>query len=532
MTTYTTNEILIQEEMNEVDCECMRSTFKPKNLFVMPGGGASAILYSLGIFKALNSAGLLIVDGLFNKDNVFIASSGSTLTSFLVLTCIHLNLHKQENWFETYVEASVSKMSPLVIADAFVSSQFYSLFAEKLANCFVGHSLFDHINGIFNFLLPEAFKGKPGFDFLNDDLANYFKFNYIKIVNNIPHMSDNQKDLARLTVAEQFKSMFCSCCTTNGLSYSRFFSNHDAAAVTDNFINCVSSYLDNKYIRNVLFYALVTYDEHAYSKLVVRNTFNLMGRNAIETNYFMINFFKSECIKKVKNCVLISPPNKFNPVCKFSVPLYTDLQQSIYYESDFAHYSERFLGNYFFHENNDMRKLVSLFGYYETIHTLKKINTFNSGKRDIIAFDKLLKYYYYFDVYTQKYKLIKKIGDNFYLKDEKVVGSFTSLLKFDGNFYSFFDDIEKDADALLVDCYGADATKNAQTSYSNKIKFSLFVDFMQSPGNVDLTLFELYPVQTGSTTNCVDKKIWKHPEKYLNKEYKRVSKNAVSVYWP
>ncbi len=40
---------------------------------------------------------------------------------------------------------------------------------------------------------------------------------------------------------------------------------------------------------------------------------------------------------------------------------------------------------------------------------------------------------------------------------------------------------------------------------------------------------ELFPVQTGKK---VDKKIWTKPEKYLGKEFKRISKNIVNIYFP
>ena len=106
-------------------------------------------------------------------------------------------------------------------------------------------------------------------------------------------MTDDNTDLTGQTVVEQFKSIFRSCCTINGTSYTRFFQNHDAALYIPSYINCLSGYLENPNIRNIYFYQLKSYDEYSYNTLIFKNSFNINERDRMETNYFLISYLKN-----------------------------------------------------------------------------------------------------------------------------------------------------------------------------------------------------------------------------------------------
>jgi hypothetical protein len=510
MTTYSEFIQQIEQEKDEIVCECKISeTFKPKTLYVVPSGGFSAVLYTLGTMKALFESGVLMTsDNEFNRDNMFIGSSGGALVLFQVLTAIHLKLHKKEpkNWFKLYVEDTFNKITPYTIVRLYAFCQLRSLISEKLTDCFLHDWSYQQIDDIINNLASDELKGQPGIDFLNDELAYYFRFNYIKVVNsNMPYMTDNNKDLLGMTIIEQFKTIFCSSATINGLTYARFFQNHDAGGILNNYINCLSSYIDNSHIRNILYFTTIAYDKFSYKQ--ISSTFsitNFNNRYIIESNYFFIQTLQEKCKAAGKNFCLINPPNKFNPIRKFDVGLYNYLQQRIYYESDFMDMSERFIGTFFFHNGSDMRKIVTLFGYYETIYILKEINAFNRQKQKQFV--------------NINYDYIKQI--NYNIDD----GSLTIGNKA-GNLFKLSPEQIK----LVVIKLKYNMIKECFFSYCGcKDKSSLLLEeyltMMQNKSADDY--IDLFPVFK------MNKKILKNPERILDKKYKRVSKNSVNIYFP
>jgi len=539
MTTYTKNLALIEEKKNEIVCPCPIPNYKPKNMYILPGGGVSAFLYAFGVYKALHTAGLLVLEnGDLNKDNVFVGSSGGTFPGLLIMYCIALGLSKEPNWFEKYVEATIEKIKPLSVIDFYLSTQVRSFLTEQLANCFLDDWLYTHIQSIVEQLMPKEFIGKQGINFLTSDLNNYFKFNYVTVKNgNMPYMTDNHKDTSFMTTTEQFKSIFGSCCTVNGLSYTRFFQNHDAAGLVSNYINCISSYLDNKYIRNLFYYTTISYDEFSYKSVNYKNTLNLSVRDSLEANYFLIHNIKQECLKINKNFCLINPPNKFNTAQKFGVPLYNDLQQRIYYEVDFSAMTERFLGNYFFHNGPDMRKVVSLFGYYESLFVLRELNEFNLKKQDILKnvdydFLNSLEFSRENDIY-KVYEATNTIKTSslFRLNPEEII-IIVSLIKFSDEKY--------DGKSMIESCfknYCGCREKSAAilTEYLTLMQgyyasdyTEILEEYKNNKTEEEIKYQELYPI----TTTKQFEKVCKKPQKYLNKEYKRVSKDIVNIYFP
>jgi hypothetical protein len=498
MATYTKNQNLIETIKNEINViDEQIPNYKPKNIYIFPGGGVSAVLYTYGVYKALHAAGLLLDDkGDLNKDNVFIGSSGGTIPGFLIMTIINLKLHKEPNWFETYVDATMTKIKPLLVGDIYVSFQIQSFITEQLTNCFLDDLVYTHLQKSIDEIIPIEFKGKLGIDFMNSDLNNYFKFNYVIVKNgNIPYMTDNFKDISGMTVIDQFKTVFQSCCTINGLSYTRFFQNHDAGTLITNYINCISTYLDNPYIRNLFYYTLTSYDDYSYKKVNYKNTLNYKDRDESEANYFLIHNIEQECNKLSKNFCLVNPPNKFNTLQKFDIPLYNELQQRIYYEDDFVGI-EKFLGFYSYHNGPDMRKAVTLFGYYEALYSLKEINLFNKKKQ--------------ISMKNVKYDVLSNSNStNLFNLNAKEIKDAVFTIKY----------------SIIESCF---TTYNGDKELSAKFLIEYLTMMQGYDGKQDLNkkYQELYPIQTGN------KKIWKNPEKYLSKEYKRVSQNIVDIYMP
>ncbi len=504
------------------NCGCVNEV-KAINLFVMPGGGLSGIFYAHGIFKGLHNAGLLLTtDGEFNYDNVFIASSGGTIPAFLVLTCIHLNLHKlyPDNWFENFVESIIHKIDAEKVLSMYGLSQLTALCVENLQEFWITNLLYQKSNNIVNNLTPSEIKNKLGIDFKNGPFKDHFKFNYITVKNgNLPYMTDDNTDLTGQTILEQLKQIFLSTCTINGISYTRFYQNHDAAFTFSSYINCLSKYLENPYLRNIYFFLLKSFDKYSYDSLIYKNSFNIIARNETETNYFLIQYYESECSKYNKNFKLINPPNKFYTIQKFNVALYNDLQQRMHYENDYI-LPERFTGFFFFRDNCNMHKLVSLFGYYETLYALKETNKTNKQKRREF---KNINYEYLSTLVYDPVALDVIVGKSsckqlglFQLHKSQTVQTVMDIIDYK----------HIDGKGVLEQCFHNYKGKRNE----NILILKEYLTYMQGyidDGELNAKYKQLCPVQKGT-----NKKIWNNPEKYLNDEYKFVSKNCVSIYFP
>jgi hypothetical protein len=513
--TYSDYVRQVEQEKDEIVCHCKNAeTFKPKTLYVLPSGGFSATLYTLGVMKSLFESGLLMTeDNEFNKENMFIGSSGGSLVLFLVLSALHLKLHIKEpkHWFKLYVEPVFAEMKPYILAKLYIMTQVRSFVSEKLANCVLDDWSYQIIDSITNNVVTDEFKLKKGIDFLNDELSDYFRLNYIKVVNgNTPYMTDNNKDLTGMSILEQFKTMFSSCCTMNGLSYARYFQNHDAGVTLNNYINCLQKYLDNKYIRNILYYTTLSYDKFSYKENSNKNTIlNYSERCDAESNYFYIQTIGEKCKTMGKNFCLINPPNKFNAIRKFNVPLYNDLQQRIYYEADFMDIPERFLGNYFLHNGLDMRRVVTLFGYYETLYILKEINAFNKKKQrqfSNIKFEVLNTMEFYNGKVTND-----TTRPNLFKLTPDEIKQAVAFIKYTDNLME-----------TIFENYCGCREKSA----AFLTEYLTMMQGFQSEPNVKIKYNELFPITK------MKRKVVRNPEKYLDKEYKRVSKDIVNIYFP
>jgi hypothetical protein len=502
---------------------CYVNEVKAINLFVIPGGGLSGVLYAHGIFKSLHNAGLLLTaDGELNYDNVFIASSGGTITAFLVLTCIHLELHKSypDNWFEKFVESVIHKIDTEKVLSLYGLSQLTAMCVENLNQHLIKDVLYQMTNTIIIDIAPSEFKNKLGIDFKNGPFKDHFKFNYITVKNgNVPYMTDDNTDLTGQTILEQFKCIVRSSCTINGISYTRFYQNHDAAMYIPSYINCLSKYLENPYLRNILFFTITSFDEYSYDKLIFKNSFNINERDQLETNYFLIQYYKSECSKYNKNFKLINPPNKFYTIQKFNVALYNDLQQRMHYENDYL-FIERFSGFFLFSDNYKMCQIVSLFGYYECLYALKQTNKTNKQKRNNF---KNINYEYLSTLVYDPVALDVIVGKSsckqmglFQLHKSQTVQTVMDIIDYK----------HIDGKSVLEQCF-----HNYNGKRSNNILIlKEYLTYMQGyiyDGDLKGKYKQLLPIQKGT-----NKKIWNNPEKYLNDEYKFVSKNCVSIYFP
>lgn len=504
------------------NCGC-KDEIKAVNLFVLPGGGLSAVYYGLGVYKALHNAGLLLTpEGDFNYDNIFIASSGGTISTILVMCCIHLKLHKlyPKTWFEKFVESVINKIDTRKILPVYGLTQLSVLCIENLQFDLLTDILYQQLNSIVTELRPTEFANQMGPDFTNGPLANNFRFNYIAVKNgNHPYMTDDNTDLTGQIISEQFKTILRSCCTINGMSYTRFYQNHDAAMYIPSYINCLSQYMENPNLQNIYFFTLTSFDEYSYDTLIFKNSFNIKARDQLETNYFLIDYLKKESAKYNKNFKLINPPNKFYTVQKFNVALYNELQQRMYWQEDFLSF-EKFSGFFLFRNSLKMLQLITLFGYYETLYALKQTNETNKQKLNDF---KNINYEYLstlvydpiaLDVFVYKVSC-KKLG-LFQLHKPQTIQTVMDIID-----YKHIDGF-----GVLERCF-----HNYSGKRSNNIALlKEYLRYMQGyiyHGNLNEKYKQLCPVQKGT-----NKKIWTNPEKCLSKEYQNVSKNCCRIYFP
>jgi hypothetical protein len=236
------------------------------------------------------------------------------------------------------------------------------------------------------------------------------------------------------------------------------------------------------------------------------------------------------------------------------VELYNDLQQRIMYTEDFI-FLARF-SNYFFMNNSpDMRRVLSLFSYYETCYILKEMNAFN--KEQLTTF-KNMNYDFinsmYYDIDNNEI-VINGTYDLIHIKSltsDDDIKKYVSILKYNVNenkeftIFSCFKELtNKDNEQCakwliqylimmkgfkLID-YGLVQTDQAtdiciQNKFYKKSKNAKLCPGLKERQLLD-KYNELYPICKGT-----NKRIWSKPEKYLNVEYKRVSRNIINIYFP
>lgn len=534
------------------NCNCDK-TDSPKNLICMPGGGYSAILLGHGILLAMHKMGILEKDdGEYNTDNIFAASSGSTMPLLLVMICFNLELNKKypHTWFNRFVTKTIHKYSSLLIIKVYGVSQLQSFMDENFSNNILNTIMYSILDNDINSVLPDEFKNKPGIDFSTSQLNLYFNFNYIKVVDNyLPLLTTDQTDISKCSLVTQIKQIFRSCCTINGFSQTRPFQNHDAGLLVPNFINCLESYLDITTLQNILYFTLNSYDTNSFKKLIFKNTLNYISRNEIEACYFMIEYTRKQCLNKKKYFDLICPPNKYYTPLKFNVPLYTDLQNLILYDEDF-NMIERFLCTYPFPRDNEkMKKLITLFGYYECLYAFKTINETNEKKKEQLEqidynFVKELKYdknsndvivdtdkpnIFYLNsigciekipeiVNIIKYKrIISPLGFEY----AELKSPYTLLTPHDGGFLKgqqMFD---------IKMCF----IKDCEYKEDEMVEvLQMYLTYMQT--NIDVKPDAKYYTNSVPIQEITNDEIFENPRKFLRKDYKYVSDNCLTIYYP
>jgi hypothetical protein len=483
----------------------------------MPGGGLSAALYAHGIFLALFKAGLLERNGVFNTDNIFIGTSGATIPIMLVLFCFHLELNKKypDIWFDKFVTKIIEKIDVISLIKLYGVSQVQSFLDESMINCYV-NNLVTYIASLeIESLLPPEFFGQMGVDFKTSEYSHYFKFNYIRILDNyLPTMTDTNDDLVGLNIIDQIKQIFMSCCTINGWSAERPWQNHDAGLMLQNYVNCISNYLKIPSLKYVMYFGLESYSTNSLKSSLFRNTLDFGSRSNIEINYFQISYLKSLCIKSNKIFELVAFPNKYNNSFKFNVPIYNKLSNIIDWETDFDSL-QRFSGSFgIFHDNVRMYKLVSLFGYYECLHAVKRHNADN--------IDKLGQFK------TVDYAFIKQLKYDEARNDVTVDKTNANLFHLQS-----FDGLDKIVDICAILKFKRFCDKTTyleKCNVANVDILAMYIRCMQTAINIvpDSEYYlKCVPIDVGTNPD-----IFEHPENYLSEEYKYVSDHCLDIYYP
>lgn len=525
------------------NCNCDK-TDSPKNLICMPGGGYSAILLGHGILLAMHEMGILEKDGKYNTDNIFAASSGSTMPLLLVMICFNLELNKKypHTWFNRFVTKTIHKYSSLLVIKVYGVSQLQSFMDENFSNNILNTIMYSILDNDINSVLPDEFKDKPGIDFSTYKFNLYFNFNYIKVVDNyLPLLTTDQTDISKCSLVTQIKQIFRSCCTINGFSQTRPFQNHDAGLLVPNFINCLDSYLEITTLQNILYFTLSSYDTNSFKKLIFKNTLNYISRNEIEAYYFMIEYTRKQCLNKKKYFDLICPPNKYYTPLKFNVPLYTDLQNLILYDEDF-NMIEKFLCIYPFPRDNEkMKKLITLFGYYECLYAFKTINETNENKKEQLeqidySFVKDLKY----DKNSNDVIVDTNKPNIFHLNSigciEKIP-EIVDIIKYkrinegfeDANSRSFLKAKEESGfnEKMIQMCF-VESCKYKEDEMAEVLQ--MYLTYIQT--NIDVTPPQNYYKNSVPIQKIKNKNIFENPREFLRNDYKYVSDNCLTIYYP
>jgi hypothetical protein len=168
----------------------------------------------------------------------------------------------------------------------------------------------------------------------------------------------------------QIKELFTACCVFYSKSNIIDGIINDEALEDANDILSLELYTK---IKSINYYTLVAYDERTNLLSPPINVLQTLSSYAKKVqNYKAIVRLRTqiELMEQLSNrqieLNLIGLPNKYNPIEKFKNPLYTELVPLIHFEEDFNGLFS-FTG-YF--QNNDVRYILSLFGFYETLYNL------------------------------------------------------------------------------------------------------------------------------------------------------------------
>lgn len=495
--------------------KCIIRDMKIHTMVVLPGGGSRSLHYATGILKAFHNTQQLIVDGEFNDEIMFHGTSGGTVPLFLVLIVIWLGLYKShKNWFELFVERSINKITASHLISVYSLLQIQASIIDYPTPNFVENAIREKLDEIVDAFMPSEFEDKIGFDFKNNKLNNYFRFHYFTDLNGVPVLTAKHDDLTGLSVREQLKQIIATCCTINGKSRIRERQSFDAGTHVSNVVSCLDGYMNNIYLRDVLYGGLYDYENLSFRSMTF--TLNYLARDAVASNCTFIEQFKAKCIRKGKSFHYVLPPMKRRPKEKFDVPLYNKLQYKMSLQEDFNDI-ESFLGFYFFRNSADISLLIRVIGMYETLYVINNINQTRNKLR--IDFENI------------NYKFVSQIG----YKDNKLITG--SRIELTNNIFNFFDDymietiiklIEhqttKNGNLFIKKCfikYNGDAYKSSQ------ILKTYLLSMRDRPLNErsDVTKRRLFPANYP-----ID--MFKNPRKYLNIEERRVSDNCLEIYKP
>ena len=334
------------------------------------GGGLSAVLYSTGILYGFHKLGKIIdIKSCAHKPDfynnmVFCASSGGIIPLLLLNICIDNKLYcERDDWFEYYIIKPIEKLDVSVLLRVFPSSLIKSFLIYNRISSSIINELSTFIKKELSTILPKELLNSMPLVFRKNKFS-YFNFNYINDTSftDSAELSNDFSYLNNLTLTHQITEIFMTCCIPIYISYLKDGITNDAALEINNDILNIQKY---KNARNVYYYTLTAYDSNTNNihKENIFNISNFTKQQGIITDFKFINMLKSG--NPQINFNLISVPNKYYPICKYYNKIYTELVPYIFFENDFS-----FIAKFAITYSNGTKKIVFLFGLYETLYIL------------------------------------------------------------------------------------------------------------------------------------------------------------------
>jgi hypothetical protein len=333
------------------------------------GGGLSAVLYSTGILYGFHKLGKIIDTkscdkSVFYNNMVFCASSGGVVPLLLLNICIDNKLYRErDDWFEYYIIKPIEKLDVSVLLKIFPTSLIQSFLIYNRIPSNIINELSVFIKKEFAAILPAELLNSMPLVFRKNKFS-YFNFNYINDTSftDSAELSNDFSYLNNLTLTHQIVEIFMTCCIPIHISYLKTGITKDAALSISNEILDIKKY---KNVQNVYYYTLNAYDANT-NNVHQENIFNISNftkqLNSI-TDFKFINMLKD--VNTATKFNIISIPNKYSPMCKYNNKIYTELVPYIFFENDFS-FLTKFTGAY----SNGTKKIVFLFGLYETLYIL------------------------------------------------------------------------------------------------------------------------------------------------------------------
>jgi len=333
------------------------------------GGGLSAVLYSTGILYGFHKLGKIIDTKscdkpVFYNNMVFCASSGGVVPLLLLNICIDNKLYcERDDWFEYYIIKPIEKLDVSVLLKIFPTSLIKSYLIYNRIPSSIINELSVFIKKEFAAILPAELLNSMPLVFRKNKFS-YFNFNYINDTSftDSAELSNDFSYLNNLTLTHQIVEIFMTCCIPIHISYLKTGITKDAALSISNEILDIKKY---KNAQNVYYYTLNAYDSNT-NNVHQENIFNISNftkqLNSI-TDFKFINMLKD--VNTATKFNIISIPNRYSPMCKYNNKIYTELVPYIFFENDFSSVT-KFTGAY----SNGTKKLVFLFGLYETLYIL------------------------------------------------------------------------------------------------------------------------------------------------------------------